>query len=304
MQLMVLKYLIIFFFVFCVNQTLIGQHLKYNKTKQGIEITEGENKVLFYHKESNSLDGQYSRAGYIHPLYSLDGEILTEDFPADHPHHHGIFWAWHQMVYNGENIADSWISKNISWDVKRVKTRKNSDHAILNAEVLWNSGKIPLISENTDIIVYQSTDQYRIIDFAIKLMPLVEDLKIGGSDDHKGYGGFSLRLKAPESITFLSQGKQVTPKETAVTAGPWLDFTGTFGNSQKSGIAVFNHPDNPGNINNWILRNSNSMQNAVYPGKDPEKLPADGTLLKYRLVIHNPDLDQEKISVLYQEYIR
>ena len=30
-----------------------------------------------------------------------DGQVLTEDFPADHLHHRGIFWAWHQ-VYVGE----------------------------------------------------------------------------------------------------------------------------------------------------------------------------------------------------------
>jgi len=36
----------------------------------------GEEKVLFYQRKPKSLDGKYSRCHYIHPLYSLDGQIL------------------------------------------------------------------------------------------------------------------------------------------------------------------------------------------------------------------------------------
>ena len=39
-------------------------------------------------------DARRSRACYIHPLWGLNGEVLTDDFPKDHYHHHGVFWAW------------------------------------------------------------------------------------------------------------------------------------------------------------------------------------------------------------------
>ena len=63
------------------------------ETDQGFSIAEGEKQVLFYQREHKSMDGKYMRANYIHPLYGLDGEILSEDFPADHPHHRGVFWG-------------------------------------------------------------------------------------------------------------------------------------------------------------------------------------------------------------------
>ena len=34
------------------------------------------------------------RSSYVHPIYGIEGEILTDDFPADHHHHRGLFWAW------------------------------------------------------------------------------------------------------------------------------------------------------------------------------------------------------------------
>jgi hypothetical protein len=76
------------------------------ETSQGFAITEGKAKVMFYQREHKSLNGKYSRANYIHPLYGLDGEVLTEDFPADHLHHRGIFWAWHQVWLGDKRVGD------------------------------------------------------------------------------------------------------------------------------------------------------------------------------------------------------
>src|SRR5512141_1346076 len=34
------------------------------------------------------------RSSYLHPVYTPDGTVLTDDFNKDHPHHRGVFWAW------------------------------------------------------------------------------------------------------------------------------------------------------------------------------------------------------------------
>jgi hypothetical protein len=49
-----------------------------------------------------------SRACYIHPLWGLNGEVLTDDFPKDHYHHHGVFWAW-PHVEVGSEMHDLWM---------------------------------------------------------------------------------------------------------------------------------------------------------------------------------------------------
>jgi hypothetical protein len=138
------------------------------------------------------------------------------------------------------------------------------------------------------------------------LMALQPDVAIGGSDDVKGYSGFSLRIKAPEDLSFHSETGTVTPQNTAVAAGEWMDFNATFeGASGRSGVAVLVHPDNPGATNQWIIRQKRSMQNPVFPGRRPFALPQDQpTILKYRMIIHQGDASQLPLGKMYQAYVR
>ena len=288
---------------------LHGQSLTARRTAEGFEISEGGTKVLFYQTQPKSLNGQYERANYIHPLYSLNGNILTEDFPEDHPHHRGIFWAWHQIILDDKHIADGWSCENISWDVADVKIKEKRKKLVLSADVSWKillAGKIagPIVKENTNITVHRSTGQHRIIDFDITLFPLVDLLKIGGSDDEKGYSGFSLRLKLPNDIAFFSNVTEIIPHELGIHAGPWMDFTGSFegANSGKSGVAVFCHPSNPGFPQPWILRKEKSMQNPAYPGRMPVDLTKKGCRLRYRLVIHRDNLNNDDLKKLFDQY--
>src|SRR5687768_7806400 len=223
-----------------------AQNLKTVKSGEGIEILENGKKVLFYQHRPKSLSGKYDRAGYVHPLYSLNEKILTEAFPEDHPYHHGIFWAWHQILLNDKSIADGWICENISWNPTKLKVKKKKGKVILQSELNWSvkraqNNPTNIVKEDTRITVYKSTEKYRVIDFDIQLSALADSLKIGGSDDVKGYGGFCLRLKLPPDISFVSNDSAVSPKETAITTGPWMNFTGSFDGPAmpKAGITVF-----------------------------------------------------------------
>jgi len=301
---------------FLIGVTLVativnGQHFTTIKSDEGIEILENHKKVLFYQVRPKSVDGKYERAGFIHPLYSFNEKSLTEDMPKDHPYHRGIFWAWHQIIWNNKQIADGWISQNISWEPSKITTQKKRKSITLRSEMLWKSalddnGLTAIVREQTRIRVYRSTRQSRIIDFDIRLFALQDSLKIGGSDDEKGYGGFCLRLKLPEDISFVSGDTELTPLETAVHAGPWMNFTGSFDgkDARKIGIAVFCDNSNPGFLGQWILRKKESMQNIVYPGRTPVALSKNGLRLRYRLVIHDPNIERGDLENLYKEYIR
>jgi len=301
---------------FLIGVTLVativnGQHFTTIKSDEGIEILENHKKVLFYQVRPKSVDGKYERAGFIHPLYSFNEKSLTEDMPNDHPYHRGIFWAWHQIIWNNKQIADGWISQNISWEPSKITTQKKRKSITLRSEMLWKSalddnGLTAIVREQTRITVYRSTRQSRIIDFDIRLFALQDSLKIGGSDDEKGYGGFCLRLKLPEDISFVSGDTELTPLETAVHAGPWMNFTGSFDgkDARKIGIAVFCDNSNPGFLGQWILRKKESIQNIVYPGRTPGALSKNGLRLRYRLVIHDPNIERGDLENLYKEYIR
>jgi hypothetical protein len=276
------------------------------KTAEGIEVSEGTSQVLFYQVKSKDLNGKYERANYIHPLYDLSGKVLTEDFPDDHPHHRGIFWAWHQILINEKHIADGWSCENMQWEVVDTKIHTDKTALTLDNEVLWKSavkGKKPeaIVRENSKITIHGATDKYRVIDFDISLFAMTDSLKIGGSDDPKGYSGFSLRLKLPKDIRFRAREKEVVAQELGIDAGPWMDFTGSFDGAglPESGVLVLCHPANPGFPQPWILRSEKSMQNPAWPGRVAVDLTRSGVRLQYRVIIHRDPmsaLDVERMG--------
>ena len=114
--------------------------VRITKDPQGYWFTEGDTKVLFYQAERKALpDGQAARSNYFHPLYDLDGNVLTEDFPKDHIHHRGIFWAWHQVRIDGKTVQDQWVNRDSFWNVQDARIDSDARSASLALRVVWES---------------------------------------------------------------------------------------------------------------------------------------------------------------------
>ena len=114
--------------------------VRITKDPQGYWFSEGETRVMFYQAERKAMpDGQASRSNYFHPLYDLDGGVLTEDFPKDHIHHRGIFWAWHQVRIDGKQVQDQWVNRESFWTLQDAKIETDARSAALALRVLWES---------------------------------------------------------------------------------------------------------------------------------------------------------------------
>ena len=289
--------------------------MRIEKTADGYWFIDGDSKVLFYQAERKALpDGRAARSNYFHPLYDLDGNVVTEDFPKDHIHHRGIFWAWHQVRIDGKSVQDQWVNRDSFWMVKDARIDTNASSAALALRVEWESplfvdsrdatgGRRPFVEERSVTRVHRAEGPIRKIDFHQQLTALVDGVEIGGSEDAKGYGGFSYRVVMPTDIRFTGAGGTVTPIENAVAPSPWMDVSGTYGTSGKSGITVLTHPSTAGFPQAWILRARGSMQNAVYPGRHPAAIPRDRPLiLRYRVVLHRGELAPADIERLQAEY--
>ena len=251
----------------------------------------------------------YAIITYIRSII-LSGDILTEEFPADHPYHRGIFWAWHQLYIDNKRLGDGWTNDSISQEVVKINNNKRGDNVQFRFEVLWSSsvaldGK-PFLDERTTITVHKLESDIRKIDFEIQLNALVKGLQIGGSPDQKGYGGFCVRIKTSrQSVLYLRQWTGET-QELQVKAGPWMDFSGKFGTGPEiSGITILCNPGMPDYPEPWILRQKGSMQNVVFPGSDRIDIPMDKpVVLRYRLIIHNGDAGSLNIAQLQQDYAK
>lgn len=287
------------------------------QNENGVLITEKGQKVLFYQVAPKDINGAYARANYIHPLYDLDGDTLTQDFPEDDPivhyHQRGIYWAWHQVYVNGKRMGNPWTCKDFNWDVYSVLVEQKQKNKItLKSKVNWTSsqwktveGQLkPFATEACRITVHARQKEYRAIDFEIEILALEDSVMVGGSEDVKGYGGFSARIKMPDDLSFISMNQPIEPRSVAVSAGPWMDFSGTFKDDGiKNGITILCDSTLATYTGLWILRSAKSMQNPVFPGRWPVHFKKNKpTKFRYRLIIHHGDHTAIDLNKLYNEF--
>ncbi|SHF32357.1 Methane oxygenase PmoA [Mariniphaga anaerophila] len=276
------------------------------KEEGGFLFLEKGEKILFYQTAMKDYQGDYQRCNYIHPLWGVDGAVLTEDFPVDHLHHRGIFWAWHQVWIDGQRIGDPWEIKDFEQKVSDVEFRMQKDGiGVFKAEVDWLSDKwvkderkVPYVTESTTVTIHPKKDNYRRIDFQISLLAREKKLSIGGSEDAKGYSGFSVRMVLPEDVQFTGEKGKVEPKTNAVESPGYVNVSGSMGkNGKRSGIVMVDNPSNPGYPQPWILRPKNSMQNAAFPGNGTVPvLTSVPLVLNYSLLVYSGKMNDRKIK--------
>ncbi|RNL81915.1 hypothetical protein ED312_17955 [Sinomicrobium pectinilyticum] len=292
-------------FLFCICS--YAQQLHFKEERDKITLYEGGSPRFSYQKGTKSKNGKFPRANYIHPLYDTRGDILTEDFPEDHLHHRGVFWTWHQLFVKGKRVSDPWLCEGIRWKVDSARTEVRKNSGILHTVVYWVTDSEEAVIREEASISYTPKEGYYLMDFDISLTALTDGVEIGGSEDDKGYGGFSARIKSSDGITFFSAQGEVTPENTPVKTGGWVHAIPDYDTGQKeqTGIVLFCDPENLPSFQGWILRKNQSMQNAAFPGRKPISIPREKPLkFRNRLVVHQGKLTIAKIQGIYRDFIR
>ncbi|MEX0818564.1 MAG: PmoA family protein, partial [Pirellulaceae bacterium] len=269
---------------------------------EGFAMLADNRPVLFYQREPVTAHN-HTRAGYVHPLVGLDGEVFTEVFPSDHRHHQGVFWAWHQLWVGDRKIGDPWVAKDHLVVVKKAAiVEQGPVFATLEVQAEWTSNALDdsgksrsIVAEQTRIRVFRAVGDVQYVDFTIQLTPLVTDVKIGGSEDVKGYSGFTLRVKPPSDMV-IHDANGILENDAIQTTSAWADVSGSFAPGKTSGVAILTHPASPEFPSRWVLRHY-GMQNVAYPGREPVLLLPDKPLvIRHRLVLHRGNTQQARIA--------
>ncbi len=275
------------------------------ETEGGLEFLDAGRPVLFYATTPQSRKGKHTRNGFVHPLRGLAGEELTQVFPSDHRHHHGVFWAWHQLWVGDQRAGDPWLADDFLATMVEVRvTDQGPVFAALQSRLHWTSPKIvdedgkprAIVEETTTIRVFHATETTQLVDFEIQLKPLLDDVRIGGAENVKGYSGFTVRVRPPRGMKIVTESDTLAD-DAVGTRSRWADVTGQFSDSEQvSGIAILSHRSLPEFPPRWLLR-FYGMQNVVYPGRNAIRLSAKSPLvLRHRLVIHRGDTKEARIA--------
>ena len=162
---------------------------------------------------------------------------------------------------------------------------------------------MPYLRENAEVQIYPQNSNVRRIDFCIRLTALEDSLYLGGSEDTKGYGGFSARLRLVEGIGFSDNNGNVEPQRNAIDGSGYMIISNPkHSDLSEGGLVIIDNPANLSYPQSWILRRSNSMQNVVFPGNEPVLVQkSEPLILRYTLLVFSGKISKQKIKDFVSE---
>lgn len=255
---------------------------------KSLGLWEGQRPVLVYNHGAIAGDGvpaDRTRSTYVHPLYGLDGEVLTDDFPQDHLHHRGLFWAW-PHVRVGDKHYDLWLLRGIRHEFERWLTRHaGPSSAVLTVENGWYVDRRRVMGERVRLTVFPARQGARIIDVELTWTATEAPVTLWGAAG-KSYGGLSLRF-APRKETRIITDRGPAERDLNLTRLRWADLSARFrGAAPASGAAIFVDPAHPDYPPMWITRQYGFL-GLGWPGPDRFTLrPGEPVRCRYRIWIH------------------
>jgi hypothetical protein len=276
-----------------------------------MRLEEDRRPILVYNHGPQRPDGApvtAARNSYIHPLYGLDGEILTDDAPADHLHHRGVFWAWPHVTIDGRH-HDGWMMRGIAPRYVGWTARESGpDSARLGVENGWYVGMKKVMREQLMITVHRALTrpgaaEGRALDLSFTWTPENMPITLGGAAD-KSYGGLTVRF-APGENTVITVPSGRTKEDLYMTSLPWADLTRTWDRERlTSGVALFVHPSHPDYPPTWLTRHYGALC-LGWPGVRPKTLePGQPVQCRYRLWLHRGLPSPDQLGTAYNEYNR
>lgn len=257
----------------------------------GIGIRENGSLVLVYNYGGNSTENadptSAPLAGYIHPLYDLQGEEITAISPDDASYHRGLFWAWPDVIVEDGplNILELDDAHQVFQRlISAEATETRATLVVQNAWILHANGRVPVM-ETIEVTVWPANFKRRWIDLTLSFTNVSE-----GPVALNGKTGGGLYFRPNESLgpfEFAAPGGKRESLEALVRTR-WVDVSYKIPRSSSyAGLAITNHPDNPtGKFSLWGL-DATGLIEARGLGLSVRVLEPGETLrLSYRLVIH------------------
>lgn len=272
-----------------------------------LTLMEGDRPVFAYNYERQlpaGVPGEYERSSYIHPIWNLEGTVITDDFPDDHYHHRGLSWMWPRVFIDG-NEYDLWALRGVEQVFDRWLARETGPACatigVKNRWEMMDDGR-SVVDEWVWVRAFPAGQYGRAMDVRITL-EANEPVAIAGREtDGKGYGGFSLRF-GPREGTTITSSEGPEPEDSDHKRLAWADESGRFrGAARPSGIAVFQHAGHPDFPAKWTLRHYGFI-GVAWPSLQRVSLaPGEPLTLRYRLWIHRGSAAEGRVAEAYQVF--
>ena len=219
-----------------------------------IVVRSGDKEILRYQAEPGELPRQdipevYRRGGYIASIHTPTGRLVTDDFPPNHVHHHGVWSPWTKTEFEGRK-PDFW---NMGEGTGRVEFVAVDDvwqkdgragfkvrHRFI--DMTAKPEKVALL-ETWEVAVASAADHF-LVDLAITQTCASESpLKL--PEYH--YGGLGFRgnraWNGAANCRFLTASGLTDRTKVNTAKEPWC-WVGGKVDGETCGITFLCHPSN------------------------------------------------------------
>ena len=216
--------------------------------------------VLFYRLARDAvpradIKPEIVRAGYIHPVFSPSGQLVTDDYPSNHPHHHGIWTPWTKTSFQGRS-PDFWNMQGKTGTEEFValdRTWNGPVHGGFTARL-----KMVDLSAPTPVTALNETWQVTVYDVGgasrpVRMFDLVTTQSCASADPlilpEYHYGGFGFRAagawNGPGDAARYLTSEGITDRIKGNNSrARWCFIGGPLKDGAFAGTATLGHPDN------------------------------------------------------------
>jgi len=254
----------------------------------------------------------YDRSGFIHPLWSTKGSVLTEIHPADHIHHMGLWMPWTHTQFEGR-MVDFWNVGDGTGTVRFAKYLSTTDGPVFGGFQVeqehvarkTSKGEQVILNEVWDVRAYNvggPEKGYWLIDFESTQRCVADEPLI---QDQYRYGGFGFRAtskwKGQTAAYLTSEGKG---RDGHGTRARWCDTSGRI--DEWEGVTFYSHPQNfqhPEPMRIWPEPDNYIFFNFCPSQAEPwEMKPAEDHVFRYRMYVHQGKVVVADAERIWQDY--
>jgi hypothetical protein len=252
------------------------------------------------------IDTAYKRSGFIHPLWSPKGQVLTRIQAPDHYHHYGIWNPWTHVLYKGDTV-DFWNLKDRKGTVRfanfvsLISGPVFAQYQALHEHVAFKKGgeEEVALNELQTVRVYKPAADYYLFDLTIQLncaTPAPVTLLA------YRYGGVGWRTTEAwdknNSEVLTSEGS--TRRDADGSKARWCIVQGAVG-GDYAGAEMMSYPGNynyPEPLRVWPM--DQNGRGDMYANFSPTKdidwplHPGNNYVLRYRWAVFNGHFTKEK----------
>ena len=264
---------------------------------------------------SPNIKASFLRAGYMHPVYTPGGRVVTGDYPDDHPHQHGIFFAWTKTEFEGRH-PDFWNMGDGTGKVELEKLESfkgGPDKALFRARLrhVDLSGPQPktALNEIWEVTVYRTVPGNGMSRYA--MFDLVSTQECASTSplmlpDYR-YGGVGIRgndaWRTKANVSFLtSEGKDRIAGDD--TTARWCAIGGRV-EGQLVGLAALGHPSNFRAPQPLRIHPDDPYFNFSPSKRGPwEIVPGKPYVSRYRFLVYDGEVRAGELNRLWDDYAK